>query len=260
MRKPRFVAAGLSLTLLLCCSWSCATRRTAQTPTQPAAQKKIRNSVPAALARKMAAMAKFAPASATDAIGDPESFAEQDWLERSVDGAENSPPPFTAFATARNDWFGLLGRPAVGTGKWVPYGPVNGINDLSNLARDRAVYNAGTENFGGRTVHGVISPECQAPPGECILWIANANGGVWRTMNALATDDPLTPENEGPEWEYVSGTFEHNNVSALELDPNDSKTLWAGTGEPNACGSGCEIGVGLYRTRSANSSSHGTFG
>ena len=27
-----------------------------------------------------------------------------------------------------------------------------------------------------------------------------------------------------------------------------SNTLWAGTGEPNACGSGCTAGVGLYKT------------
>src|SRR5438132_1701544 len=91
----------------------------------------------------------------------------------------------------------------------------------------------------GRTTHGVISPDCQPAPGECTLWIAASNGGVWRTDNALAVDDPATPEYEGPTWEFVSGTFENQSVAALELDPNDPnhKTIWAGTGEPNACGS-----------------------
>lgn len=58
-------------------------------------------------AMKMAALARFAPAAASEAQDAPESFADQDWFERSVDGAANAPPDFSAFATARNDWFGL---------------------------------------------------------------------------------------------------------------------------------------------------------
>src|SRR5258707_3667797 len=106
------------------------------------------------------------------------SFAEQDWLENWVGGGDNGPPPFTAFATARNDWFGLLGRPAFGTGKWVPFGPTNGQNDLTNVFRDRTVYTSGTENFGGRTRYRVISPDCQPRPGTFTLCIAASNVGV----------------------------------------------------------------------------------
>jgi hypothetical protein len=216
--------------------------------------------VPGALARKLASMATFAPATVSDVLDRPGSFAEQDWLEHNTDGQGDGPAPFTAFATARNDWFGLKARPAAGTGAWVPYGPTNGINDLTNPFRDRTVYNAGTQNFSGRTVHAVISPDCNAD--ECTLWIANANGGVWRTENALAEDDPATPAYEGPSWEYVSETFEHNNVSSLALDPNDRdhKTIWAGTGEPNACGSGCEVGVGVYVSKSGGTSWTGPLG
>ena len=210
--------------------------------------------VPAALARKLARNARFSPQINADSGENPEgpgSFAEQDWLEHSMDGGDNSPPAFTAFATARNDWFGLLGRPAFGTGKWVPFGPTNGQNDLTNLFRDRTVYTAGTENFSGRVGHGVMAPDCQPPPAACTMWIGATNGGVWRTNNALAVDNPATPEYEGPTWEFISGTFENQSVAALELDPNDNKTLWAGTGEPNACGSGCEVGVGVYRSTDA---------
>jgi hypothetical protein len=93
------------------------------------------------------------------------------------------------------------------------------------------------------------------------MWIANSSGVVWMTRNALDTDNPATDENEGPNWEYVSETFEHNAIGAIEIDPNDpnENTLWAGTGEFNACAV-CEIGVGLYRTRSAKSHTNGTFG
>jgi hypothetical protein len=217
---------------------------------------------PSALAVKLARSARFAPGAVTEVLDSPGSFAEQDWLEHSVDGGDNGPPPFTAFATARNDWFGLLGRPAFGTGKWVPYGPTNGQNDLTNLFRDRTVYTTGTENFGGRTVHGVISPDCRPAPEECTMWIATSNGGVWRTDNALAVDDPATPEYEGPAWEFVSATFENQSVAALELDPNDPnhKTVWAGTGEPNACSSGCEVGVGIYQSKDGRKGWRGPMG
>jgi hypothetical protein len=216
---------------------------------------------PPALAKRLAALQKFSPALAStlkDVVG---GFAAQDLHERSVDGQGDGPPTFEHFATARNDWHGLLGRPAVGTGAWVPYGPTNALNDLTNLRRDRAVYNAGTESFGGRTLDGEIAKDCMPAPGECIMWIANSSGGVWRTLNALATDNPATETNEGPVWEYVSETFEHNAVGAIELDPNDpsQNTLWAGTGEFNACAV-CEMGVGLYLTTSAKSKSNGTFG
>ena len=104
------------------------------------------------------------------------------------------------------------------------------------------------DNFGGRTIAAEIDPQCVA--GDCRLWIANANGGVWRTDDALAAE---------PEWSYVSDSFDHNNVAALALDPNDSSsdTLWAGTGEPNACGSGCTAGVGLYLTTNGGESWRG---
>ncbi|MDX6517545.1 MAG: hypothetical protein QOF50_391 [Gaiellaceae bacterium] len=216
-------------------------------PTAAPAVKGEQNLAPRLL-KKLAASQRFAPSEVKDAEGVEGGWAAQDWAMHSQDGSDNGPPPFTAFATARNDWFGLLGRPANGTGKWVPLGPVNGANDLANPFRDRTVYTAGTENFSGRTNAAVVSPDCKPAPADCTMWIAASNGGVWRTDNALAVDDPATPANEGPAWEFISGTFEQQNTSSLELDPNDHKTLWAGTGEPNACGSGCEVGVGIYRS------------
>ncbi len=89
--------------------------------------------------------------------------------------------------------------------------------------------------------------------GSCRLWIANANGGVWRTNNALA---------KRPQWKYLSEDFEHNSIASLELDPNDkrSNTIYAGTGEPNACGSGCEAGVGIYKSTNGGERWSGPFG
>jgi hypothetical protein len=203
--------------------------------------------LPVGLARKFAAMATYSPGAASlyeEGAGGP---GVQDWIEHSTPGLDI---PFAAFAGARNDWRGLKARPAVGGGAWTPLGPVNGLS-AENEFRDRAVYNAGTENFSGRTIAAAIDPACVA--GDCRLWLANANGGVWMTGDALA------PE---PAWEFQSHTFEHNNVAELILDPNDpaSNTLWAGTGEPNACGSGCTAGVGLYKSTNGGRSWQGPYG
>ena len=206
-----------------------------------------RDELPPAVARKLAAAASFSPGSASEFEDHAGGSAMQDWLEHATPGDDI---PFAAFAGARKDWDGFKARPAAGAGAWTPLGPTYGKNP-ANPYRDRSVYNAGTDNFGGRTIDAVIAPDCG--PQQCRLWIANAGGGVWRTDNALA------PE---PQWKFVSATFEHNNVAALALDPNDSasRTLWAGTGEPNACGSGCTAGVGLYVTKNGGSSWKGPIG
>ena len=273
MKKPSFrlpvgvctvVIAGLIAPLAI----SCATHHVASNP-PPSGKEAVdadageaqgEEAAPTALATKLARNAKFAPDVPSQILDNPQSFAEQDWLQHSVDGAVNATPPSSAFATARRHWAGYFGRGNHGLGRWEPFGPTNGQNDLTNEFRDRTVYTSGTENFGGRTVHAVISPDCRPGRNNCTLWIAASNGGVWQTDNALAVDNPATSRYEGPEWEFVSQEFAQQNTSALELDPNDHRTLWAGTGEPNACSSGCEVGVGLYQSRNGGRSWRGPFG
>ena len=208
---------------------------------------RIGKSVPPALARRLAAAAAFAPGGATQLEDIAGSAGGQDWLEHATPGNDI---PFSAFAGARNDWGGLKARPAKGGGAWTRLGPTYAKSPF-NPYRDRSVYNSGTDNFSGRTIAAEIDPNCVA--GNCRLWLANAGGGVWRTNDALA------PE---PAWSFVSHTFEHNSVAALALDPNDtsSDTLWAGTGEPNTCGSGCTAGVGLYKTTNGGQSWKGPIG
>jgi hypothetical protein len=89
---------------------------------------------------------------------------------------------------------------------------------------------------GGRTTSLAISPVCV--PGNCRLWATPAGGGVWRTDDALKTQ---------PTWTYLSGSFGINAVSSIALDPNDSNTVWVGTGEANASADS-EAGVGLYKS------------
>ncbi len=141
---------------------------------------------------------------------------------------------------SRKDWKALKARGDLdGNGHWTNLGPDNAVYPL-NPFRNRTVYVPNEYIAGGRTAFAVIDPNCNAS--SCRYWIANAGGGIWRTNNVLA---------QQPAWEYVSGEFDYNNTAALELDPNDptSDTVYAGTGEPNICRSGCIAGVGMYKSK-----------
>jgi hypothetical protein len=203
--------------------------------------------VPPLVARKLAAAAQFAPSVAINLLSDnPSGWADEDWLKHASPGNDI---PFAFLSESRSDWKAIKTKPARG-GAWTPLGPTIGSSPF-NPFRDRTVYTSGTENFSGRSTGGAIDPGCNAS--RCRLWISNANGGVWLTENALDSK---------PSWEFVSHGFEHQNTATVELDPNDSgaNTLWVGTGEPNACGSGCEAGVGLYKSTNGGKAWSGPIG
>lgn len=203
-----------------------------------------------ALAAKLAANATFAPPGSKQE-GDRGAGADDEFLKHATPG---NTVPAAAVQQALAHWKKVKGRARGGKSDWKPLGPTN-AEGLDNEYRDRSVYNAGTPDFSGRIAHVAIEPGCGGKNGNgnCMLWIANANGGVWRTNDALASS---------VKWTYVSAGFEHNNVASIELDPNDkqSRDLWVGTGEPNACGSGCEAGVGLYFSKNAGNSWTGPYG
>jgi hypothetical protein len=92
----------------------------------------------------------------------------------------------------------------------------------------------------------VVDPNCDTS--SCRIWVGVSGGGVWRTNNALASD---------PDWDQLQpGDFDQNSVGALTLDPTDPKgdTLYLGTGEGHRCSSGCEAGVGIYKTTNGGES------
>jgi hypothetical protein len=216
-----------------------------------------------AMAAKLAQSAKAAPAGGMSGFKEGERSADDDeWTKRAIPG--NSIPA-AVIERSGNDWDRVDRRSnwGGGTAEWEPLGPT-WAKGLPNPYRDRAVYNSGTPDFSGRVAHTVIDPDCggrgddddddDGGGGNCRLWIAiGAGGGVWRTNDALGNR---------PEWRYLSKGFEHNSTSSLELDPNDrrSNTLWVGTGEANACSSGCEAGVGIYKSRNGGNDWSGPFG
>ena len=68
---------------------------------------------------------------------------------------------------------------------------------------------------------------------------AAASGGPTTRPRKTRTGSRSSPED-----------LDQNSVGTLTLDPSDKKhdTLYLGTGEANRCSSGCEAGVGIYKS------------
>jgi hypothetical protein len=119
--------------------------------------------------------------------------------------------------------------------KWKLYGPRQNATEPGVLS-----FSGATNDTASRVTALVVDPDCSAR--RCRLWTGVSGGGVWRTDNALAPN---------PEWKQVSPEdLDQNSVGALTLVPGHGKhdTLYLGTGEANRCSSGCEAGVGIYRS------------
>ena len=209
-----------------------------------------------ALKAKLAAGQRFSPGEtqyeAGEAIGGGEvGDGAQDWYMHSAPGTDI---PLAAISGSRQDWKELESRSGSSGlhagGHFRNLGPDNAVYPL-NPFRNRYVYVPNEYIAAGRTAFAVIDPNCDKK--KCRYWIANAGGGIWRTENVFAAQ---------PNWEFLSDDFQHNNTAALELDPNDSKSkvLYAGTGEPNTCRSGCIAGVGMYKSKDGGNHWKGPIG
>ena len=141
--------------------------------------------------------------------------------------------PGEATLAAKNGW-AALNAGAHSSGTWQFIGPSKATypSVLNPFLFDGAVYVAS-----GRVTAMALAPTCTQ--NKCVLYVAAAGGGVWRTDKALA----------GSNWKFISGSFGINAIGGLLLDPDDStgNTLYAGTGETNASGDS-EAGVGIYKT------------
>jgi len=120
---------------------------------------------------------------------------------------------------------------------WQEVGP-SGVPADALVASESTGASSGTI-FSGRATAIAVAPNCTANKG-CAIFIGAAGGGVWQANNAL---DPQ------PNWAPSSNGIPSNAIGSLAFDPNDpnSKTLYAGTGEPNGS-SDSEAGVGLYKS------------
>ena len=115
-------------------------------------------------------------------------------------------------------------------GGWQLAGPQTGTQPAVLNFFD---FQASDFQVSGRVTAMAVDPTCDA--NHCRLWIAAAGGGIWRNEDAL---------NSNSKWTFVSDGFGSNAIGTLTYDAK-SKTLYAGTGEPNASGDS-ESGVGIY--------------
>src|SRR5438067_5768674 len=118
---------------------------------------------------------------------------------------------------------------------WQNYGPQQHATEPGFLNFSGANYNTAS-----RTASIAISPFCGSGigPYPCRMWVGPVGGGVWRTDDATAAVPAWTPVGQS--------ALAQNSIGNLALDPNDitGNTIYAGTGEPSQCSSGCEAGVG----------------
>ncbi|CAN5273718.1 hypothetical protein BH10ACI1_BH10ACI1_17320 [soil metagenome] len=87
---------------------------------------------------------------------------------------------------------------------------------------------------------GRVSAIAIHPTNPNIVYVGTAQGGLYRTLNGGATWTPLLDN---------ALTLA---IGAVAISPSDPTTVFVGTGESTLCGSGCFIGVGLYRITNAD--------
>ena len=132
----------------------------------------------------------------------------------------------------------LHGRSFLGSTMWQQVGPkINGTQPGVTS------FSGATNTTASRVTAMLVDPRCSAH--RCRLWVGVSGGGVWMTQNALASD-PLWMQ-RSPE------SLDQNSVGNLAFAPGDKhhNTIYLGTGEGNRCSSGCEAGVGIYKTTDA---------
>jgi hypothetical protein len=127
------------------------------------------------------------------------------------------------------------GDPNAAGHKWSFYAPL-----LDATQPGVTAFSGATNSTASRVTAMLVAPDCSAT--RCRVWVGVSGGAVWRTDNALAPD---------PDWKQLHPMdLDQASVGTLALDPTDptASTIYLGTGEGNRCSSGCEAGVGVYKS------------
>jgi len=96
-------------------------------------------------------------------------------------------------------------------------------------------------SIGPALMSGRISDIVLHPGNRNIRYVAVGSGGVWKTVNA------------GTTWEPIFDSEGSYSIGCIALDPNDADTVWVGTGE-NVSGRHVGYGDGVYRSRDGGTS------
>jgi photosystem II stability/assembly factor-like uncharacterized protein len=93
-------------------------------------------------------------------------------------------------------------------------------------------------NIGPALTSGRIADIVLHPDNRSIWYVAVGSGGVWKTVNA------------GTTWEPVFDAQDSYSIGCITLDPSNPDTIWVGSGE-NVSGRHVGYGDGVYRSRDA---------
>ena len=88
--------------------------------------------------------------------------------------------------------------------------------------------------IGPAVMSGRIAAIDAVPGDPLTIYVGAAGGGVWKSVNAGTTFEPVFDE-------YAQ------SIGAIAVDPSETETVWVGTGETWTRNS-VSIGTGLYRT------------
>lgn len=88
-------------------------------------------------------------------------------------------------------------------------------------------------NIGPAMTSGRIADIAIHPENESVWYVAVGSGGVWKTMNA------------GTTWEPLFDKEKVYSMGCVTIDPNNPHTIWLGTGE-NVGGRHAGFGDGIY--------------
>ena len=94
----------------------------------------------------------------------------------------------------------------------------------------------GPNTIGGRTRAILIDPNDST---KKKLWAAGVTGGLWYTNDITAAS---------PTWNSVDGTWGNLAVGSINSDPNDTNTMYVGTGERMGIFSTSSRGLGIWKT------------
>ena len=190
---------------------------------------------------KLAGGADVAAPSGTDSPGEEPIGGYEAYISAArTSPADVIPPAMVQNAKNTFDKIAKQGDNSNGNNHWQSYGPLQNSVQPGVLS-----FSGATTATASRDTAIVVAPTCVS--GNCRLWVGSAGGGVWRTNDALAAN---------PSWTWLDGGLALNSVGSLVADPNDpsGNTLYLGTGEANRCSSGCESGVGIYKSTNGGDS------
>ncbi|MEM7456128.1 MAG: glycosyl hydrolase [Planctomycetota bacterium] len=96
-------------------------------------------------------------------------------------------------------------------------------------------------SIGPAFMSGRIADIAIDPQDDSIWYIGVGSGGIWKTVNAGVTFEPVFDEQSC------------YSIGCVTIDPHDSNTVWVGTGE-NVGGRHIGFGDGIYRSRDGGNS------